>query len=115
MAAAESTARTVALHPLAIVGVSDHFTRVSVGGSRQGAGSPVVGLLFGMQRGLEVDVVDAIEVHLTEATKVDERQRPKQPRRPSEHTAGHRSGQRHRQRTTQQSSGAFADSKGGSQ
>ena len=71
MAATESTARTVALHPLAIVGVSDHFTRVSVGGSRQGAGSPVVGLLFGMQRGLEVDVVDAIEVHLTEATKVD--------------------------------------------
>ena len=56
MAAAESTARTVALHPLAIVGVSDHFTRVSVGGSRQGAGSPVVGLLFGMQRGLEVDL-----------------------------------------------------------
>ena len=35
------------------------------------AGAPVVGLLFGMQRGLEVDVVDAIEVHLTEATKVD--------------------------------------------
>jgi COP9 signalosome complex subunit 6 len=69
--AAETTARTVALHPLAIVGVSDHFTRVIMGGTPQGAGAPVVGLLFGQQNGLEVDVVDVLEVHLTAATKVD--------------------------------------------
>jgi len=54
--------RRVALHPLAIVGVSDHFTRVKVGGAKQSAESPILGLLFGKQDGLEVWISDALEL-----------------------------------------------------
>lgn len=53
--------RHVNLHPLAIVGVSDHLTRVKLGGSKQPANSPVLGLLFGKQTDLEVSIYDAIE------------------------------------------------------
>ncbi len=45
--AAAAEGRRVGLHPLAIVGISDHFTRVKMGGSRAPADSPVFGLLFG--------------------------------------------------------------------
>lgn len=54
--------RRVALHPLAIVGVSDHYTRVKVGGGRQVPDSPILGLLFGKQQSLEVWIFDAIEL-----------------------------------------------------
>jgi len=54
--------RQVSLHPLAIVGVSDHLTRVKVGGSKQPATSAVIGVLFGKQDDLEVSIFDAIEV-----------------------------------------------------
>mmetsp|Transcript_26622 Transcript_26622/g.81866 ORF Transcript_26622/g.81866 Transcript_26622/m.81866 type:complete len:297 (-) Transcript_26622:43-933(-) len=69
----QSTGRSVGLHPLAIVGVSDHFTRVKMGGGRQAsdASRPVLGLLFGQQKGLEVTVVDAIELARTDAGGVD--------------------------------------------
>jgi len=74
MAASSSdgaTGRSVGLHPLAIVGVSDHFTRVKMGGGRQTSSQPVLGLLFGQQKGLEVTVVDAIELARTESGGVD--------------------------------------------
>ena len=57
----EEGGRHVALHPLAIVGVSDHLTRVKLGGSKQPSNSPVLGLLFGKQTDQEVSIFDAIE------------------------------------------------------
>jgi len=47
------------LHPLAISSVCDHHTRVMLGGSRISSTSPVIGLLFGIQNGLEISIVDA--------------------------------------------------------
>ncbi|KAH8059279.1 hypothetical protein JL721_9377 [Aureococcus anophagefferens] len=58
--------RHVGLHPLAIVGVSDHFTRVKLGGARVAPDSPVLGLLFGKQVGLDVAVFDAIELSMAD-------------------------------------------------
>lgn len=63
--AAAAEGRRVGLHPLAIVGISDHFTRVKMGGSRAPADSPVFGLLFGAQKDLDLRVVDAIELART--------------------------------------------------
>lgn len=70
----ESPGRVVALHPLAIVGISDHFTRVVTGGGRQPRDSFVTGLLFGKQsaEGCEVSILDAIEL----ACAVNESGRP---------------------------------------
>lgn len=64
--------RQVGLHPLAIVGVSDHFTRVKMGGGRV-ASRPegVCGLLFGKQDGLDVVIVDAIELALGDGGRVN--------------------------------------------
>jgi len=66
--------RHVLLHPLAIVGVSDHLTRVKLGGSKQPKTAPVMGLLFGTQSDtLEVSIADATEVAYDEKTlKMDE-------------------------------------------
>mmetsp|Transcript_2014 Transcript_2014/g.3081 ORF Transcript_2014/g.3081 Transcript_2014/m.3081 type:complete len:311 (-) Transcript_2014:130-1062(-) len=61
--------RVVMLHPLAIVGVSDHFTRVKLGGSKQDASSPIVGILFGKQTEQEVSIYDALEVAYDETSK----------------------------------------------
>ncbi|KAJ8599970.1 hypothetical protein CTAYLR_002871 [Chrysophaeum taylorii] len=64
--------RRVALHPLAIVGVSDHFTRVKVGGGKQASSAPIIGLLFGKQSGLEVSIYDAIELVSDPPAALDE-------------------------------------------
>ena len=40
-------ARSIKIHPLAIIGISDHHTRVVTGGSALPKEAPVVGLLFG--------------------------------------------------------------------
>ncbi|CAM9586202.1 unnamed protein product, partial [Choristocarpus tenellus] len=45
--------------------ISDHYTRVSAGGGTQGAGERIIGLLFGMQDGLDVSIFDAVEVECT--------------------------------------------------
>lgn len=63
--------RKVALHPLAIVGISDHFTRVKVGGGKQAADTAIIGLLFGKQSGLEISIFDAIEL-VWASTALDE-------------------------------------------
>jgi hypothetical protein len=39
--------RSIKIHPLAIIGISDHYTRIVSGGSALSTSSPVVGLLFG--------------------------------------------------------------------
>jgi hypothetical protein len=49
---------------LAIVTISDHCTRVKVGGSRQHPDSRILGLLFGYQDGLEVSITDATELQV---------------------------------------------------
>ncbi|KAJ1446309.1 maintenance of mitochondrial structure and function-domain-containing protein [Pelagophyceae sp. CCMP2097] len=58
----EGLGRRVSLHPLCIVGVSDHFTRVKVGGGRAAPDSAVVGLLFGRESGSEAAIYDAVEL-----------------------------------------------------
>ncbi|KAL9187082.1 hypothetical protein ACHAXT_010802 [Thalassiosira profunda] len=42
-----AAARSIKIHPLAIIGISDHHTRVVAGGSALPPSAPVVGLLFG--------------------------------------------------------------------
>ena len=43
----EVATRSIKIHPLAIIGISDHHTRVVSGGSALPPEAPVVGLLFG--------------------------------------------------------------------
>ncbi|EED94423.1 predicted protein, partial [Thalassiosira pseudonana CCMP1335] len=49
----------IKIHPLAIIGISDHHTRVIMGGSALPSTSPVMGLLFGYIDGGVVSIVDA--------------------------------------------------------
>jgi len=52
----------VIVHPLAIVNMSDHFTRTASGASLLPADAPVVGLLFGSVDDGQITVTDAIDV-----------------------------------------------------
>jgi len=54
--------RHIALHPLAIVTICDHCTRVKVGGSLLHPTSRILGILFGVQDGLQVSITDAFEL-----------------------------------------------------
>jgi len=58
--------RSVAVHPLAIVGIADHFTRVKQGGSPQAPTQPAVGLLMGTRRGLQSNILDAADLSYTD-------------------------------------------------
>jgi hypothetical protein len=53
--------RKVSIHPLAITSICDHYTRVSVGGSKLPKVYPVIGLLFGVQNGQEVSLFDGTD------------------------------------------------------
>ena len=53
--------KKVGVHPLAIANICDHYTRVRVGGSKLATSAPVIGLLFGVQNGLAIEVMDASE------------------------------------------------------
>jgi len=57
--------KKVGVHPLAIASICDHFTRISVGGSKLARDTPAVGLLFGVQNGLEVSIIDATDAIFT--------------------------------------------------
>jgi COP9 signalosome complex subunit 6 len=57
----KDSVRGVHLHPLAITSICDHHTRVKVGGSLLGKDDPVLGLLFGVQQGLEVQIIDGTD------------------------------------------------------
>lgn len=46
---------------LAIASICDHYTRVAAGGSRMASNSPVIGLLFGVQDGLDISIIDATD------------------------------------------------------
>ena len=58
-------AKNISLHPLAIVAISDHFTRIQMGGSTHPPNSKVLGILWGKQQGLEVVITDAVELLYT--------------------------------------------------
>mmetsp|Transcript_52 Transcript_52/g.63 ORF Transcript_52/g.63 Transcript_52/m.63 type:complete len:306 (-) Transcript_52:403-1320(-) len=58
-ASAVSSSKKVGLHPLAIASICDHYTRVAAGGSKMPSNSPVIGLLFGVQNGLDISIIDA--------------------------------------------------------
>ena len=60
--AAADQEKTIKCHPLALIAITDHQTRVLTGGSALPPGAPVVGLLFGHQDGLTVSILDAIEM-----------------------------------------------------
>jgi len=60
--------RTINLHPLSIISISDHFTRVSMGASVQSDKSRILGLLFGVQVGREVSIFDSCEVVYSSGT-----------------------------------------------
>jgi len=57
--------KSIKLHPLAIVGISDHHTRVAVGGSHMAKDAPLVGLLFGQHNGDEISILDAQEMEFS--------------------------------------------------
>lgn len=67
-----SQEKAVRLHPLAIIGISDHHTRVSCGGSALPASSPVMGLLFGQNHQTPllstITIIDAEEVEASGTT-----------------------------------------------
>eukprot|EP00978_Attheya_sp_CCMP212_P044562 scaffold314411_cov47-Attheya_sp.AAC.1 len=56
------------VHPLALINISDHCTRVRAGGSALASTSPVLGILFGYQEGLVVTIVDAEEIEYTHSS-----------------------------------------------
>lgn len=68
--------KTLKLHPLAIIGISDHHTRVSVGGSALPSSSPTIGLLFGYQQNRIISIIDAEEVETSSNTSaLDDKQK----------------------------------------
>lgn len=56
-----TSTRNIGLHPLAISSVCDHNTRVIVGGTKLLNSAPVIGLLFGIQSGLDISIIDATD------------------------------------------------------
>ena len=60
------TTKSIKCHPLAIIGISDHHTRVVTGGSALPPSAPVVGLLFGNQDAHSISIVDAEEMEYPE-------------------------------------------------
>jgi len=54
--------KTIKMHPLALIGISDHSTRVISGGSAQPSNSVIMGLLFGYQNHRTISIIDAEEV-----------------------------------------------------
>ena len=61
-AAGQVQEKALKVHPLALIAITDHHTRVVTGGSALSPGAPVIGLLFGHQDGLTVSVLDAAEM-----------------------------------------------------
>ena len=52
----------IAIHPLAVVHMSDQFTRISCGGSPLEKDAPVVGLLFGNKDNGVLQIQDADDI-----------------------------------------------------
>eukprot|EP00548_Thalassiothrix_antarctica_P014039 CAMPEP_0194170226 /NCGR_PEP_ID=MMETSP0154-20130528/4866_1 /TAXON_ID=1049557 /ORGANISM="Thalassiothrix antarctica, Strain L6-D1" /LENGTH=324 /DNA_ID=CAMNT_0038881977 /DNA_START=138 /DNA_END=1112 /DNA_ORIENTATION=+ len=70
--AAGSSAGGIEFHPLAIVHMSDQYTRITSGGAPLPKDSPVVGLLFGTtEEGEEWEVLDADDIITTDISTED--------------------------------------------
>lgn len=79
-AAAVGPTRSIKIHPLGIIGISDHHTRVVTGGSALPPNAPVVGLLFGYYSndrssgsgGKDVSIVDVEEMEYPKSDEGDD-------------------------------------------
>ncbi len=66
-----SNSNKIKIHPLAIIGISDHHTRVICGGSALPPTSPVVGLLFGYYSNATSTSTSSFPTQKTSVTIVD--------------------------------------------
>lgn len=57
-----SAALQIDLHPLVLINVSDHFTRVKVESNTPGAPPRVIGALLGIQNGRNIEVTNSFEL-----------------------------------------------------
>ncbi|KAL7514902.1 hypothetical protein ACHAXN_012176 [Cyclotella atomus] len=57
-----SSSKHIKVHPLSILSISDHHTRITTGGSSLPLNSPTIGLLFGTQTPTSISIVDAEEL-----------------------------------------------------
>lgn len=66
--------KNIKIHPLTIIGISDHHTRVISGGSALPRNAPVVGLLFGNRNIADnsISIVDAEEMEYPEGDGLSE-------------------------------------------
>ncbi|KAL7489585.1 hypothetical protein ACHAW6_015245 [Cyclotella cf. meneghiniana] len=64
--------KQIKIHPLAIITISDHHTRIISGGSALPPSSPVIGLLFGHRHDNVISVVDAEEIDPTATSANDD-------------------------------------------
>jgi len=62
-------AMDVKLHPMVIVNISDHFTRVKV--SKSGANPRVYGILLGQQSGRKVEIFNTYEILIADNGHID--------------------------------------------
>jgi len=68
-AADTKAAMDVKLHPMVIVNISDHFTRVKV--SKSGANPRVYGILLGQQSGRKVEIFNTYEILIADNGHID--------------------------------------------
>ncbi|CAG8655668.1 3859_t:CDS:2, partial [Paraglomus occultum] len=67
--APNSSGLTVALHPLALLNISDHYTRIKM--QQQVSHPRVIGALLGTQSGREVEITNSYElVHVESDGKI---------------------------------------------
>ncbi|KAL3797508.1 hypothetical protein HJC23_009872 [Cyclotella cryptica] len=71
-ASAPPLEKQIKIHPLAIITISDHHTRIISGGSALPPSSPVIGLLFGHRHDNTISVVDAEEMDPTATSNNDD-------------------------------------------
>jgi len=61
----EAQLGSLSLHPLVIINISDHYTRVKVNSKGKDNNPKVIGLLMGVQRGRDVEIFNSFELVYT--------------------------------------------------
>jgi len=56
------SALEIALHPLILINISDHYTRARVEGRLSSDDSRVIGVLFGQQNGRKIEIFNSFEI-----------------------------------------------------